>query len=123
MIRKVKTLKEYMSLFWYFIFLLFFFILAISIIDSVKLRLKMKNIEDQINKKVEEEIKWYEESLKNYEKELEKYRKLYYESKRKADYYKNIYKKLQFDKEKIKLPKTSEELRERFKRLGYEPIN
>ena len=120
MLKKTTSLKRFLI---YFLLFLFIFILVISIIDSIKLRFKIKDIEEQVNKRVEEEIKWYEENIRNYEKEIEKYRKLYYESKRKANYYRNIYEKLQFSKTKIELPKTSKELRERFRKLGYEPIN
>jgi len=122
-IDKIKNLKEYMSLFWYFLFLLFFFILAISIIDSIKLRLKIKDIEREIDRKVEKEIKWYEENLESYKKEMEKYRKLYQNAQEKVLYYERVYKRLQLTKEKIELPKTSKELRERFEKLGYKPIN
>ena len=122
-IEKIKNLKEYISLFWYFLFLLFFFILAISIIDSIKLRLKIKDIEKEVNRRVEKEIKWYEENLENYKKEIERYKRLYQNAQEKILYYERVYKRLQSTKEKIELPKTSKELRERFEKLGYKPIN
>jgi len=121
--KKIKNLKEYTSFFLYFLFLIFLFILIISIIDSVKLRLKMKDIEKEVNRKVEKEIKWYEKNLENYKKEMEKYKKLYQNAQEKILYYERVYKRLQLTKEKIELPRTSKELRERFEKLGYKPIN
>jgi len=120
---KIKSLTEYSNLFWYFLFLIFFFILIVSLIDSIKMRLKIRNIEKEVNRRVEKEIKWYEENLENYKKEMEKYRKLYQNAQEKVLYYERVYKRLQLTKEKIELPKTSKELRERFEKLGYKPIN
>ena len=120
---KIKSLTEYSNLFWYFLFLIFFFILVVSLIDSVKMRLKIRNIEKEVNRKVEKEIRWYEENLENYKKEMEKYKKLYQNAQEKILYYERVYKRLQLTKEKIELPKTSKELRERFEKLGYKPIN
>ncbi|RKX64085.1 MAG: hypothetical protein DRP34_00215 [Thermodesulfobacteriota bacterium] len=120
---KIKNLTEYSNLFWYFLFLIFFFILVVSLIDSIKMRLKIRNIEKEVNRKVEKEIKWYEENLENYKKEMERYKKLYQNVQEKVLYYERVYKRLQLTKEKIELPKTSKELRERFEKLGYKPIN
>ena len=120
---KIKNLTEYSNLFLYFLFLIFFFILIVSLIDSVRMRLKIGNIEKEVNKRVEEEIKWYEENLENYKKEMERYKKLYQNAQEKVLYYERVYKRLQLTKEKIELPKTSKELRERFEKLGYKPIN
>lgn len=123
MIEKLKNFSENKSLFLYFLFLIFFFILVFSLIDSVKLRLNLENIKREVNKKVEKEMKWYEENIRILNKEIDKYRRLYQEAEREANYYRNIYKQLQLDKEKIELPKSSKELRERFRKLGYEPIS
>ena len=120
---KIKSLIEYSNLFWYFLFLIFFFVLVVSLIDSVKMRLKIRNIEKEVNRKVEKEIRWYEENLENYKKEMERYKKLYQNAQEKILYYERVYKRLQLTKEKIELPKTSKELRERFEKLGYKPIN
>ena len=120
---KIKNLTEYSNLFLYFLFLIFFFILIVSLIDSVRMRLKIGNIEKEVNKRVEEEIKWYEENLENYKKEMERYKRLYQNAQEKVLYYERVYKRLQLTKEKIELPKTSKELRERFEKLGYKPIN
>ena len=120
---KIKSLIEYSNLFWYFLFLIFFFVLVVSLIDSVKMRLKIRNIEKEVNRKVEKEIRWYEENLENYKKEMEKYKKLYQNAQEKVSYYERVYRRLQLTKEKIELPKTSKELRERFEKLGYKPIN
>jgi len=120
---KIKSLTEYSNLFWYFLFLIFFFVLVVSLIDSVKMRLKIRNIEKEVNRKVEKEIRWYEENLENYKKEMERYKKLYQNAQEKILYYERVYKRLQLTKEKIELPKTSKELRERFEKLGYKPIN
>jgi len=123
MFKKLKNLTEYTSLIWYFLFIIFLFILAISIVDSVKLRLKIKNIEKEINKRVEKEIKWYEENLNVYKEEIEKYKRLYEKAEEEAKYYRRIYRRLQIAKTQIKMPKTSEELRRRFEKLGYPPVN
>ena len=120
---KIKNLTEYSNLFLYFLFLIFFFILIVSLIDSVRMRLKIGNVEKEVNKRVEEEIKWYEENLENYKKEMERYKRLYQNAQEKVLYYERVYKRLQLTKEKIELPKTSKELRERFEKLGYKPIN
>jgi len=120
---KIKSLTEYSNLFWYFLFLIFFFVLVVSLIDSVKMRLKIRNIEKEVNRKVEKEIRWYKENLENYKKEMERYKKLYQNAQEKVLYYERVYKRLQLTKEKIELPKTSKELRERFEKLGYKPIN
>ena len=120
---KIKSLTEYSNLFWYFLFLIFFFILVVSLIDSVRMRLKIRNIEKEVDRKVEKEIRWYEENLENYKKEMEKYKSLYQNAQEKVLYYERVYRRLQLTKEKIELPKTSKELRERFEKLGYKPIN
>ncbi|RKX56255.1 MAG: hypothetical protein DRP29_09760, partial [Thermodesulfobacteriota bacterium] len=91
---KIKNLTEYSNLFLYFLFLIFFFILIVSLIDSVRMRLKIGNIEKEVNKRVEEEIKWYEENLENYKKEMERYKKLYQNAQEKVLYYERVYKRL-----------------------------
>ena len=111
------------SLVWYGLALVFLAIFLVSIVDSVKMRLKMRDIEKEVNYRVEQELKWYEDSLQHLNKELQKYKVLYEKSRQEAMYYRRIYKRMQEDKLRITLPKSSKELRERFRRLGYEPVN
>ena len=87
------------------------------------MRLKMGDIEKEVNRKVEQELKWYEDNLQRLSEELQKYKVLYEKSRQEAMYYRRIYKRMQEDKLRIALPKSSKELRERFRRLGYEPVN
>jgi len=116
-------IKNSESLIWYGLALIFLAILLVSIVDSVKMRLKVRDIEREVNRRVEQELKWYEDNLQHLNKELQKYKKLYEKSHWEAVYYRRIYKRMQEDKLRIALPKSSKELRERFRRLGYEPVN
>jgi len=115
--------KNSESLIWYGLALVFLAILLVSAIDSVKMRLKMRDIEKEVNYRVEQELKWYEDSLQHLSEELQRYKVLYEKSRQEAMYYRRIYKRMQEDKLRIALPKSSKELRERFRRLGYEPVN
>ena len=117
------SIRNNESLIWYALAFLFLVILLVSIVDSVKMRLKVRDIEKEVNRRVEQELKWYEDNLQSLNEELQKYKKLYEKSRWEAAYYRRIYKRLQEDKLRIELPKSSKELRERFRRLGYEPVN
>ncbi|RLE64918.1 MAG: hypothetical protein DRJ47_06485 [Thermoprotei archaeon] len=116
-------IKNSESLIWYGLALVFLAILLVSIVDSVKVRLKVRDIEREVNRRVEQELKWYEDNLQHLNKELQRYKVLYEKSRQEAMYYRRIYRRMQEDKLRIALPKSSRELRERFRRLGYEPVN
>ena len=112
-----------LNLFLLSIILCLLFCLFFAIKKAVEYRKALDLVQKEINKRVEEKIEWYVKNLENYKKQIEQLKAQVEKAEEEAIYYRNIYKKLQIAKIKIKLPKSSKELRERFERLGYPPVN